>query len=78
MTVSPLPARGGVLPDRRGAGRAMRVSAHVDQGFVTLSIWRDDVCVATHQLGAEDVPALIETLARTLVPPPGYRAKAVS
>lgn len=56
----------------------MRVSAHVDQGFVTLSIWRDDVCVATHQLGAEDVPALIEMLARTLVPPPGYRARAVS
>lgn len=78
MTVSPLPARGGVLLDQRDAGRALRVSAHVDQGFVTLSIWRDDVCVATHQLNADDVPALIEMLARTLVPPSGYRARAVS
>lgn len=67
-----------MLLDQRDAGRALRVSAHVEEGFVILSIWRDEVCVATHQLNNDDVPALIEMLARTLVPPPGYRAKAAS
>jgi len=68
MTVSPLPARGGVVADRRDNGRALRVSAHLELGFVTLSIWRVDHCVATHQVPTSDVPSLIELLARTLVP----------
>lgn len=67
MNVSPLPRRGGVSFDRRDVGRALRVSAHPDSGSVTISIWRDDRCVATHQLLAADVPQLIEMLAGALV-----------
>jgi hypothetical protein len=68
MPVAPLPRRGGVHADRRDQGRALRVSAHDELGLVTLSIWRGNACVATHQLATEDVPALIESLARALVP----------
>ena len=67
MNVSPLPRRGGVSFDRRDDGRALRVSAHPESGSVTVSIWREDRCVATHQLRAEDVPQLIELLASALV-----------
>jgi len=67
MNVSPLPRRGGVSFDRRDDGRALRVSAHPDSGTVTISIWRDDRCVATHQLLASDVPQVIEMLAGALV-----------
>jgi hypothetical protein len=69
MSVSPLPLRGGVQFDKRDAGRALRVSAHPDSRTVTLSIWRGDVCVGTHQMDVADVPELIEVLARTLVSP---------
>ena len=69
MTVSPLPRQGGVHFDRRDDGRALRVTAHPETGTVTLSIWRGDTCVATHQLAATDVPDLIEMLARSLVEP---------
>jgi hypothetical protein len=67
MSVSPLPRHGGVHFDKRDAGRALRVSAHPDTGTVTVSIWRGDFCVGTHQLDAADVPELIEVLARSLV-----------
>jgi hypothetical protein len=67
MSVSPLPLRGGVHFDKRDAGRALRVSAHPDSWTVTLSIWRGDFCVGTHQMNVADVPELIEVLARTLV-----------
>ncbi|MDT7537125.1 MAG: hypothetical protein QOI82_710 [Actinomycetota bacterium] len=67
MNVSPLPRRGGVSFDRRDDGRALRVSAHPETGSVTISIWREDRCVATHQLLAADVPQVIEMLANALV-----------
>lgn len=66
MTVSPLPLRGGVQSDLRDAGRAVRVSAHPEDGTVTVSLWRDDRCVATHRLAAHDVPQLISLLADAL------------
>jgi hypothetical protein len=66
MTVSPLPLRGGVQGDRRDQGRAVRVSAHPESGTVLLSMWRDDHCVATHQMAPDDVPELIGLLARAL------------
>jgi hypothetical protein len=66
MSVSPLPARGGVQWDRRDAGRALRVAAHPDLAMVTLSLWRDDDCVATHQMAAPDVSGLIGLLADAL------------
>jgi hypothetical protein len=67
MSVSPLPVKGGVHFDRRNAGRALRVAAHPDQGLVTLSMWRGDICVGTHQLAAEEVPELVRMLAQSLV-----------
>jgi len=67
MNVSPLPRRGGVSFDYRDDGRALRVSAHPETGSVTISVWRDDRCVATHQLLSADVPQLIEMLASALV-----------
>lgn len=66
MTVSPLPLRGGVHFDPRDDGRALRVTAHPETGTVTLSIWRHDVCVATHQFDIDEVPELIELLARAM------------
>lgn len=66
MTVSPLPRAGGVVFDSRGAMRALRVTAHPQQGLVSLSMWRGDECVATHQLPASDVPQLIKLLADAL------------
>ena len=67
MTVSPLPLRGGVQPDRRDEGRALRVSAHPESGSVILSMWRGDRCVASHHVAASAVPDLIRILASTLV-----------
>lgn len=67
MTVSPLPLRGGVQPDARDEGRALRVSAHPESGSVVLSIWRADTCVASHHVAANDIPDLIRMLAATLV-----------
>ena len=67
MSVSPLPRRGGVQFDARDEGRALRISAHPESNSVVLSIWREGACVATHQVMAADVPALIKLLAATLV-----------
>jgi len=76
MGISPLPRRGGVHFDQRDAGRALRVSAHPETGLVTISIWRGDHCVATHQLATADVPDLIQLLASSLVPPAATTATA--
>jgi hypothetical protein len=76
MSVSPLPRRGGVQFDLRDDGRALRVSAHPETGSVVLSIWRDDHCVATHQLAAADVPELVKLLTSALVDVPHKHATA--
>ena len=74
MTVSPLPLRGGVQPDSRDQGRALRVSAHPESGSVILSMWRGNECVASHHVATSDVPDLIKILASTLVDaPPAQR-----
>ena len=67
MSVSPLPGHGGVHVDPRGNGRALRVSAHPELGLVTISVWRDDRCVATHQVPTADVPGLVSMLTEALV-----------
>ena len=65
--VHALPAHGEVFLDARDDGRAMRVSWHSENGgLAVLSIWRAGTCVATFQLGREDVPELIDTLVRGL------------
>jgi hypothetical protein len=67
MIVTPLPWRGGVQEDVRDDGRALRVAPHPLQGLVSLSLWRDDSCIATHQMSGADVPELIRMLAESLV-----------
>jgi hypothetical protein len=61
-----LPARGEVVADARGGGRALRVSWHHDDGVAVLSLWRDDVCTGTVRVAAEDVPALAAALTEGL------------
>ena len=70
MSVSPLPAHGGVHVDPRGDGRALRVSAHPELGLVTISIWRDDRCVATHQVPTAEMPGFIGLLTEALLDRP--------
>ena len=58
----PLPAVGSVFFDARGDDRALRVSWHPEADLVVLSVWRDNVCVASFRLAVEEVPELIELL----------------
>jgi hypothetical protein len=64
MNVAPLPTKGGIHFDGRGGDRSLRVDAH--PGVVTISLWRDDKCVGTHRLASDEVPEVIELLARSL------------
>jgi hypothetical protein len=66
VIVTPLPWRGGVQADLRNDGRVLRISPHPQQGLVSLSLWRDDACVATHQMSATDVSSLIALLAESM------------
>ena len=66
MRVTALPWRGGVQPDIRNEGRALRVAPHPLQGLVSLSLWRDDACIATHQMSAAEVSGLISLLGDAL------------
>ena len=67
VTISPLPRHGDVVVGRDVAGRTLRVSGHPESGRVVLSIWQDGVCRATVRLLPEDVPAVVEMLARSAV-----------
>jgi hypothetical protein len=60
--VASLPTSGEVFFDSRGEGRTLRVSWHHADGLVVLSLWHQGVCVGSFRLGADDVPALVETL----------------
>ncbi|MGX7680995.1 hypothetical protein ACSMXN_19075 [Jatrophihabitans sp. DSM 45814] len=55
-----------VFEDPRGEGRALRVTHHVEDGFVVLSVWREDRCVSTARVYSEDVPALVHALVTAL------------
>jgi len=46
--------------DERGHG--LRVTWHVDQDFVNVSLWRDDRCVETFRLSATDATRLVDFL----------------
>jgi hypothetical protein len=79
MSVSPLPRRGAVQADHRDGNRAIRVAAHPELGMVTLSLWRGDTCVASHQMAAQDASKLIAVLAdalSVLAEPPSLEASA--
>jgi hypothetical protein len=60
--VRPIPTLGGVVRDVRGAGRALRVSWHHEDGLVVLSLWDGPRCTGTVRVAATDAPALIEAL----------------
>jgi len=62
MPVLPFPPRGRWAWDARGSQRAVRVSSHPDENVVTLSVWRDDLCVGTVRLQPDEVSALIAGL----------------
>lgn len=55
------PPRRALFTDERGAG--LRVTWHPDEGLVVLSVWRDDVCVATFRITAGDAEDLTAFLA---------------
>jgi hypothetical protein len=60
--VRPLPQLGSIHLDARGAERVLRVSWHTESELVVLSLWRENVCVATFRLGADEVADLISVL----------------
>ena len=66
--------RSAVVPDVRGEGRALRATWHHEAGVVVLSVWRDNVCVATSRLRPEEAAALVDVLAAGLAD--GYERPA--
>ena len=52
--------------DLRGQSRAVRVSAHVDAGFLVLSTWKSDECVATVRLLPDEAAQLVANVADAL------------
>jgi hypothetical protein len=69
-----LPVRGEVFLDVRDEARVMRLSWHHEGEVVVFSAWREHTCVATFQLGKDDVPRLIESLVSGLAE--GYRGRS--
>ncbi len=67
--VRPIPRLGGAVRDVRGAGRALRVSWHGEDGLVVLSLWDGPRCTGTVRVAAADVPTLVEALQVGLRPP---------
>lgn len=59
---TPLPRAGEIYLDSRGDDRVLRVSWHHEAGLVVLSMWRQDECIGSFRLAAEDVPDLIDVL----------------
>ena len=55
-----------VFGDARGAGRALRATWHPETQLLVLSVWRDEVCIATHRLEAADLPQLAHLLTDTI------------
>jgi hypothetical protein len=58
--------RGRWAWDARGDNRAVRVSAHVRERVVNLSVWRDDLCVGTVRLLPDEAAALVTGLTEGL------------
>lgn len=64
MTVFDAP--GCWVLDQRGGGRGVRVSAHVEAGFLVLSTWRAGTCVATVRLLPDEAADLVSGIAQGL------------
>ncbi len=63
---APLFAPGRWIADQRGEGRGVRVSSHVEGGFLVLSTWRQDTVVSTVRLLPDEAAALVAGLAEGL------------
>lgn len=61
-----LSPHGRWIVDQRGGGRAVRVSSHVEGGFLVVSTWKEDTCVATVRLLPEEAALLVGGLAEGL------------
>jgi hypothetical protein len=61
--MKPLASPGHWVLDPRGEGRGVRVSAHVEAGFLVLSTWKSDRCVGTVRLLPEEAAALVAGIA---------------
>jgi hypothetical protein len=55
-----------VFNDARGAGRALRVTWHPETQLLVLSVWRDEVCIATHRLEASELPRFAHLITDTM------------
>jgi hypothetical protein len=64
-------SQGEVFLDARGNGRALRLTWHHEVDLVVLSLWREDFCVGTFRLSAEDVNAFIDALVDGIRDAPG-------
>ncbi|MGH3744638.1 MAG: hypothetical protein ACRDTP_07260 [Mycobacteriales bacterium] len=53
--------------DLRGQGRAVRVSAHTEAGFLVVSTWKADECVGTVRLLPSEAAELVAGLTQGLV-----------
>jgi hypothetical protein len=62
--VQTLPIGRAFFADERGV--VLRATWHLDRGFVNMSIWRDDSCVATFQLAVQDSARLAAFLVEGL------------
>ena len=75
MSVLPFQPRSLWVWDARGHDRAVRITAHTNEGLVNLSVWRDDFCVGTVRLPPAEVAGLVagltEGLARLAEQPSG-------
>jgi hypothetical protein len=59
-------SHGPWIADQRGEGRAVRVTSHVESGFLVLSTWKEDTCVSTVRLLPDEAASLIAGLAQGL------------
>lgn len=62
----PLFAPGRWIADQRGEGRGVRVSSHVEGGFLVLSTWKEATVVATVRLLPDEAAALLVGVAEGL------------
>jgi hypothetical protein len=53
---------------QRGGGRGLRVSSHVEGGYLVLSTWKDNVCVSTVRLLPDEAAELVAGLAERAGP----------
>ena len=65
--VSPLPTQGAVFFDPRDERRFLRVSFHEALAVFVLSLWKDDICLGTFRLSADEAPRLIHSMVSALV-----------